>query len=499
MPSRDVPIPSRDQRERSIRRRLCRVVDHEDFDRPFGALQFQPVRPWEDFCGLFGLRRRNSRGWPGWRAQEHMGIRIFSCRKAPSAAYPRTMAVLCSRLVIPVIRSLSADMRCVKPVAMGISEFISASEWEGLRQLFVEEGIRRSQELLAVPAECLDALQIGGQMHEWAGVARQLGFHIIAEMALRAERSLKDVPVWNTNLREWLRDLLLAFCHLRDSRKMPVPDHLAEALRGKAVALVGFPAEQANRACAALGRVAARPRLFTVTDNLEAESVRGCDLVVVRVGPGTDVARLRVAAEGSAVGKLLLVGGRGYLMTLPKAIHALVAEYLVENWEVEELLLRLAVAVSRKETAACVAAPTEFHARDNPEQPRRALTNPTVLIVDDDPIVLTLLRSTLRSHGLRCETVDNSCDALRLIREERPHLVVLDVNMPGMDGYAVLSAVRAEKLPTLVVLLTARQREEDVLRGFQLGADDYLVKPFSPPELVARIQRLLILTAKTAA
>jgi len=63
--------------------------------------------------------------------------------------------------------------------------------------------------------------------------------------------------------------------------------------------------------------------------------------------------------------------------------------------------------------------------------------------------------------------------------------------MPGMDGYEVLSAIRAEQIPSQVMLLTARQQENDVLRGFQLGADDYLVKPFNPLELVARIKRLL--------
>ena len=185
-------------------------------------------------------------------------------------------------------------------------------------------------------------------------------------------------------------------------------------------------------------------------------------------------------------------------MALPPAIHSLVGEYLVENWEAEELLLRLALAVSRKETAAYGSAGPESSARWAAAGPRRAMTSPTVLIVDDDPIVLTLLRTTLRSYGLGCETVDNGRDALRLIREEKPHAVVLDINMPGLDGYGVLSAIRAEKLPTLVVLLSARQHEDDVLRGFHLGADDYLVKPFNPPELVARIKRLLLLTAKAA-
>ena len=73
----------------------------------------------------------------------------------------------------------------------------------------------------------------------------------------------------------------------------------------------------------------------------------------------------------------------------------------------------------------------------------------------------------------------------------RPQVAVLDVNMPGMDGFEVLAAIRAEGIPSRVVLLTARQQETDVIRGFTLGADDYVVKPFSPMELVARLKRLL--------
>ena len=64
--------------------------------------------------------------------------------------------------------------------------------------------------------------------------------------------------------------------------------------------------------------------------------------------------------------------------------------------------------------------------------------------------------------------------------------------MPGMDGYEVLAAMRAEKLPVRVILLTARQQESDIIRGFALGADDYVVKPFSPMELVARLKRLIL-------
>ena len=73
----------------------------------------------------------------------------------------------------------------------------------------------------------------------------------------------------------------------------------------------------------------------------------------------------------------------------------------------------------------------------------------------------------------------------------RSQAAILDVNMPGMDGYEVLAALRAENLPVRVMLLTARQRESDIIRGFTLGADDYVVKPFSPMELVARLKRLI--------
>jgi DNA-binding response OmpR family regulator len=187
-------------------------------------------------------------------------------------------------------------------------------------------------------------------------------------------------------------------------------------------------------------------------------------------------------------------------MTLPPAVQLRATDYLVDDWEPEELLLRLTLAISRKATAASVAAAApEEAALETAAEPCRVMTSPRVLVVDDDPIILTLLRVTLQNYGMQCGTVDNGGDALRLIRREKQQVAVLDVNMPGLDGYGVLSAVRAEKLPTLIVLVTARRQEQDILRGFQLGADDYLVKPFNLLELVARIQRLLRQTCQVAA
>ena len=114
-----------------------------------------------------------------------------------------------------------------------------------------------------------------------------------------------------------------------------------------------------------------------------------------------------------------------------------------------------------------------------------------MVIADDDPTVLALVRSALANFGMECYTAVDGPSALETIRRYRPHAAVLDVNMPGLDGYEVLTAVRGEGIPVRVLLLTARQQESDVIRGFALGADDYVVKPFSPMELVARMKRLL--------
>jgi len=184
---------------------------------------------------------------------------------------------------------------------------------------------------------------------------------------------------------------------------------------------------------------------------------------------------------------MLLAGERADLLEVAQSLRSAPAEFLAGNWEAEEVLMRLALAASRS-----AAAPAKQVIPAAPiSHPRTAVSSPVVVLADDDPIILALLRSILRNYGMQCHTADNGHTALRLIREFQPHAAVLDVNMPEADGYQVLTAIRAESLPTHVVMLSARQQEPDILRGFQLGADDYLVKPFNPLELVARLKRLL--------
>lgn len=113
-----------------------------------------------------------------------------------------------------------------------------------------------------------------------------------------------------------------------------------------------------------------------------------------------------------------------------------------------------------------------------------------ILLVDDDLQLATIIAFTLQREGYTVVTAHDGVAALQLWEQERPHLVLLDVNMPPPDGYEVLRRIRAVG-STPVVMLTVRNAEEDTVAGLDLGADDYISKPFSPRTLLARLRAVL--------
>ncbi|MCK6577800.1 MAG: response regulator transcription factor [Anaerolineae bacterium] len=120
-----------------------------------------------------------------------------------------------------------------------------------------------------------------------------------------------------------------------------------------------------------------------------------------------------------------------------------------------------------------------------------------ILIVDDESTVREVLRKYLERDGFHVSEIGDGLAALAFLREQRPDLVILDIMLPGADGFAITRALRGEEPPLVaegeipVILLTARTSELDRIAGFELGADDYVVKPFSPRELVARVKAVL--------
>ena len=113
-----------------------------------------------------------------------------------------------------------------------------------------------------------------------------------------------------------------------------------------------------------------------------------------------------------------------------------------------------------------------------------------VLVVDDDAKTVELVKLYLNRDGYRVLTAYDGIEALRLARESHPDLIVLDLMLPGLDGLEVCRVLRAES-DVPIIMLTAKTTEQDKLTGLDLGADDYVTKPFSPRELAARIRAVL--------
>jgi two-component system OmpR family response regulator len=120
----------------------------------------------------------------------------------------------------------------------------------------------------------------------------------------------------------------------------------------------------------------------------------------------------------------------------------------------------------------------------------------TVLIVDDEPDIRTIVTLSLEGDGFEVRTAASGREALEAITDNPPDLLILDVMMPGMDGFEVLTRLRELGLgeTTRVVIMTCRTSERDHLRGWELGADEYLTKPFEPEVLAGRLRHLLAST-----
>lgn len=126
--------------------------------------------------------------------------------------------------------------------------------------------------------------------------------------------------------------------------------------------------------------------------------------------------------------------------------------------------------------------------------------NKTVLVVDDEPDIRLILQARLEAAGYRVETAGNGLEALNRIRTQPPDLVILDLMLPGMDGFAVCAMLKRDQrfshIP--IVILSARSQAQDKKTGASLGADAYITKPFQPQELLSTIEQLIEQRTPTA-
>lgn len=383
-----------------------------------------------------------------------------------------------------------------QPVSFGLPE----SEMEDLRRSFIADGTVESRHLVDSFDSEFDESKVGRLAHQWIGTAGMLGFTVISELSREIETHLRTPPWSVAALRVSVNSLARAFADQRPAiPEATLPDFIVQGLSGKRVALIGFAELEAERICTALERVGAKPRLFEASDLPDYPPIRECNLAMVHVRPET-LSSLWLASEFLAppLLPLILIGARQLLLSLDPTVQARAREFLIDDWQPEEALMRLSFALSRTTTSipvlpAIAASSKAWGPSDAVAQPDEltVAARTDVVIADDDVTVRTLVRSALENEGMQCQLASNGPDALQLVRNLRPHAAVLDINMPGLDGFEVLAAVRAEALPVRVILLTARQHQNDIVRGFALGANDYVIKPFKPMELVARLKRLL--------
>lgn len=119
------------------------------------------------------------------------------------------------------------------------------------------------------------------------------------------------------------------------------------------------------------------------------------------------------------------------------------------------------------------------------------MTSELILLVDDEPSIVQLSRMYFEREGFRVQAIGDGETALEAVAQQRPALAVLDVMLPKLDGFEVCRRLRAAGDQTPIIMLTARDEDIDKILGLELGADDYLTKPFNPRELIARVKAIL--------
>ncbi len=253
-------------------------------------------------------------------------------------------------------------------------------------------------------------------------------------------------------------------------------------LAGKTVGVIGFSGDDAALLGSAL---AAQYCSFLILTHEEAEfkkgSTSGCDLLMMQAKP--EWGEPGVLYPGSALKTkrpVLIMGGRDALSAVALWTHGGPREFIPAPWAVEDAVWRAATLLVRIEASKT---------RRGKKTGRKL-----VIIGDADTAASTLLHAVLAQEGIACHVAENGVNTLALAKAKQADAVMVDVSLPGLDGFQVLAELKRDPAMshTVTILLTARQTEADVLRGFGLGADDYITKPFSPMEVVARLKRFLL-------
>ena len=349
-----------------------------------------------------------------------------------------------------------------------------------MRNQFITEALAEVVELLSSDIH-VNQSRILRALHRWAGIAGTLGMPGVTDQARRTELLVESGEgVTTTTVRESLEEIkrLIVAAAAGPVFEVSLPNEILKTLSGKRFGLAGFSEPEGKRIAQALDRAGCFTHDIEVPPTgLSKAMVERFDIVILNLN-NTAGSVCQNNTHPWLDKPILLVGSRACLSDDSISLETPFRDLLMTPWDPEELLMRCCRLLSADSKQIAPAG------REGPAR---------VVIADDDPAIGALLTAVLRRTGPQCRLARTGPEALAMVREVLPDVLILDVNMPGIDGFEVLTNLRADDLTAKipVVLLTARQQEADVLKGFSCGASDYVTKPFNPMEIAARIARYL--------
>ena len=264
---------------------------------------------------------------------------------------------------------------------------------------------------------------------------------------------------------------------LEDTSAMDVQTLASQVLAGKRAALIGFTGSAAETITRMMAEAQAFARSVPLDVEPSADMLKPFELILINVDAAQQSDWLSPDHLAGIAGQSIGLGTCATLLSLLTGPRLPCRELCIWPASREELFLRC-ISVLRSPSRV-----NSVHVVDNSK----------IVLADDDPSITSLLRLTLQRSGLTCEIASDGAEALSLIDKWKPCACVLDIGMLGMNGFEVLSRLRsnAALAQTKVILLTGCEQEMDIVRGFSLGADDYVTKPFNPMEVLMRLKRVI--------
>ena len=248
------------------------------------------------------------------------------------------------------------------------------------------------------------------------------------------------------------------------------------ALSGKRIGISGFGTEESSAIRETIESTEAFCRVMQ--PGIDEAALLSFDVVVIKIDDEATRSLLEQRSTPQHPA-LLMIGTTQTVAGAMPLLKKTAGDFLLTGkWSSEDLLMRT-LHLSWK------VGHVEPHSH--------AGVQAKVLIVDDDNAVISLLSNVLKKAGFECHAARDGTAALDMARQIHPDLMIIDVNLPDRDGFEVLKTLHQtpDTASIKTMLLTGREQEADVLRGFGLGADDYVTKPFNPMEVSARIKSLL--------